>query len=95
MAADRHLQDAPLSPQEASAYLRERWGLTFGVRSLQVRRRTGDTAEFHRVGNRVLYTKAALDAWATQKLDQPLRNNSERTARRLMAAAASKEGTAA
>jgi hypothetical protein len=38
----------------------------------------------------VRYRQDALDAWAAQRLGQPLTNTSEQSARRLMAAASTR-----
>jgi hypothetical protein len=91
VTVDQYIQDL-LSPPEASSYLSQRWGLKRAVRTLQSYRRNGTGPEFHRTGNDVRYSKHAVDAWAAQLLGEPLRNTAERSARRLMAAAAANEG---
>jgi hypothetical protein len=81
-----------MCPAEASAHLFEHWGLKRGIRTLQGYRRTGNGPVFHRVGNSVFYKRDAVDAWAAQLLGEPLRNTTERSARRLIATAAAEEG---
>ena len=53
---------------EASAYLRERWGLFYAPSTL-AKLACGDNAPAqHRCGRTALYTTAALDQWASTRI---------------------------
>jgi hypothetical protein len=92
MTSDHRSHDTPFSPPEASAYLQSEWRLKRGVRTLQSYRRSGSGPKFYRTGNDVRYSRRDLDAWAAEKLGEPISSNSQRSARRLMTAAAAKQG---
>jgi hypothetical protein len=56
---------------EASAYLKARWGLSYAVYTLARYAANGTGPEYQRVGPRAVYTRAALDEWAKTKLTAP------------------------
>jgi hypothetical protein len=63
---------------KAAAYLLENYG--FGSKQTLAKGVvTGDTPAFHKAGRRVLYTQAALDAWALAKISAPRRSSSDTT----------------
>jgi hypothetical protein len=63
----------------AAAYLKDKYG--FGAaRTLAKGAVTGDTPEFHKAGRMVLYTRAALDKWALEKIGAPHRSTSDKSA---------------
>ena len=83
-------QDAMLTPGEAAAYLLDAWNLKRGPRVLGQYRREGGGPRFYRVGNDVRYTRRLLDEWVRELIGDPVRNNSEQAARRLVAAGGEK-----
>jgi hypothetical protein len=68
-----------LRERAASEYLTSRYGHG-AARTLAKLRCIGGGPEFHKAGRVVLYTREALDSWATGKLSRPLRSTSETTA---------------
>ncbi len=65
-----------LREKAASAYLMARYGHG-AAKTLGKLRCIGGGPEFHKAGRVVLYTREALDAWATAKVSRPLRSTSE------------------
>jgi hypothetical protein len=60
---------------EAARYLKDKYG--FGAsRTLAKGVVNGDTPLFYKAGRLVLYTRAALDAWALAKISGPLKSSS-------------------
>ncbi len=61
--------------KEAAAYLKTTYG--FGsVRSLAKGVVTGDSPVYQKANRIVLYTREALDAWATAKIGAPQKSSS-------------------
>jgi hypothetical protein len=61
--------------REASAYLLATYG--FGAyQTLSKGAVTGDSPEYSKAGRIVLYTREALDAWATGKIGAPRKSSS-------------------
>jgi hypothetical protein len=67
----------PLTRKEASAYLRDRWGLSYCVRTLAAYAVRGIGPEYSRAGPKAMYAPAALDRWAKTKLTGPATKASE------------------
>ncbi len=69
--------DAKMRPDRSAEYLQAVYG--FGsVRTLAKLRCIGGGPAFSKAGSSiVLYTKAALDAWAQSKISAPVRSTSE------------------
>jgi len=66
-----------LTRREASAYLRDEWGVrrTFGtLANLAI---SGGGPEFQRDGTRALYTVGSLDTWAAKQLTPPAKSTAE------------------
>jgi len=92
MTDEAQLLDIPISPEDASDYLLERWSLRRSPRTLRGYRRDpprGGGPMFFRIGNDVRYTRRLLDDWASRLMGQPFSSTTEESARRLLAA---KEG---
>jgi hypothetical protein len=68
---------AVLDPSQASDYLRRTWNLSRGPRRLAELRNEGGGPKYHRAGNEVRYTIAALDAFARAALGAPLASTAE------------------
>ena len=62
---------------EASAYLAETHGIPISPRTLDKLRSVGGGPAFQKFNRAVLYHRDALDAWASEKLGQPIRSTSE------------------
>jgi hypothetical protein len=73
-----------LSPSEASAYLRQRWGIVRSVRTLAQLRYDGDGPKYRRHGNTVVYSPTALYAWIQTAFGAEVVSTSEESARRLL-----------
>jgi hypothetical protein len=66
-----------LTPEQAAAYLRSR--VHQGTRRLLAKwRSTGGGPRFHRVGSRIVYRPADLDAWIASRVSGPLTSTSDR-----------------
>jgi len=66
-----------LRRKAAAKYLLEKYG--FGAeRTLAKGVVTGDTPDYRKAGRIVLYTREALDTWATAKIGAPRRSSSDR-----------------
>ena len=65
------------SRNEASAYLRERWGLSYAPYTLAAYAVKGKGPEYSRAGPFTVYTREALDTWAQTKLTTPSKKASE------------------
>jgi len=66
-----------LTRPEACAYLRERHGLSYSVRSLEKWAYQGGGPQFARAGKAALYTPEALDAFAARKIGPTVASTSE------------------
>lgn len=68
-----------LSRREASAYIVEKYGETFGVsqKTLAKLAVTGGGPAFHKWGRRVGYTAKALDEWAASRISDARRSTSD------------------
>ena len=66
---------------EASAYLRESWGLSYGTRTLAKFASTGGSPPMEYAGRIPLYPEDGLDAWALAKIEPRVNSTSERRAR--------------
>jgi hypothetical protein len=84
----------PLTPDELVDYLWQRHRLKRSTRTLQLYRREGGGPPFHRHSNSVLYLPRLADQWAIECRGDPIRNNSEQAARRLMADAKGEDSAA-
>ncbi len=62
---------------EASAYLAGTHGIPISPRTLDKLRSVGGGPAFQKFNRAVLYHRDALDAWASEKLGQPIRSTSE------------------
>ena len=62
---------------EASKYLKDVWGLSYGPRTLAKLACIGGGPEMEYAGRFPTYTEAALDAFARSKLSPPVRSTSE------------------
>jgi hypothetical protein len=67
----------PLTRQQASQYLRERWNLSYVAHSLALYAVRGTGPEYSKAGPRAMYTREALDDWAKTKLTGPAKKASE------------------
>lgn len=76
--------EVPLTPHEACERLWVQHRIRRTPRTLQLYRRVGGGPPFHRAGNEVRYLPSAIDRWARERQGEPLRNNCERSARRLL-----------
>ena len=65
-----------LRERAASEYLKSQYGHG-AAKTLAKLRCIGGGPEFHKAGRVVVYTREALDKWATDKLSRPLRSTSE------------------
>lgn len=63
---DEELQ--PLGRNEASVYLRDRWGLSYCVRTLAAYAVRGTGPAYSKAGPKAVYTRSALDRWARTRL---------------------------
>lgn len=62
-----------MTTREAAGYLKDRHGLTVAEKSLSKWRWSGHGPQFLKAGTRrVVYRPAALDAWATARLSEPM-----------------------
>jgi hypothetical protein len=68
-----------LREKTAAEYLRDRYGHG-AAKTLSKLRCIGGGPEFHKAGRVVVYTREALDKWATGILSRPLRSTSEQAA---------------
>ena len=57
---------------EASAYLREQWGLSYSTSTLAKLACGHDAPPHHRCGRIVLYDPANLDTWAAARITGPI-----------------------
>jgi len=80
--------DASLTPDELVEHLWERHRIRRSKRTLQLYRREGGGPAFFRAGNDVFYTRRLADEWAIERRGEPIKSNSEQSARRLMLEAA-------
>lgn len=65
-------------PVEASEYLSARLGCSVAVATLSMWRAKGVAGPlFHKVGRRVVYERADLDAWIVERLGPARRSTSE------------------
>jgi hypothetical protein len=72
-----------LTPDELTAYLKEKYRIDRGRRRLAEMRATGEGPPYFRAGGcQVLYRRDLADAWALNLLGEPLRSTAEETARR-------------
>jgi hypothetical protein len=76
--------EVPLTPAELVVYLWERHRKKRSERTLRLYRWKGGGPPFFRDGNEVRYSPRLADEWAIAQWGEPLRNNSEQTARRLL-----------
>lgn len=60
---------------EAATYVQEERGVPCKPKTLQKLRTIGGGPAYQKFGNRVLYTKAALDEWVDDKLSPPRRSS--------------------
>ena len=67
---------AYLREKAASEYLKAQYGHG-AAKTLSKLRCLGGGPEFHKFGRIVVYTRGALDKWATARLSRPLRSTSE------------------
>ena len=63
---------------EASVYLEAHHGVKVAPATLDKLRCVGGGPEFQKFGRSALYHRERLDAWALEKLGQPLRNTSRK-----------------
>ena len=63
--------------EQASEYLRERWGLSYAVYTLAAYAARGTGPEYSKAGPRAVYTREALDEWAKTKLTGPAKKASD------------------
>jgi hypothetical protein len=61
----------------AAAYVREKYGLSCSPAYLEKLGSVGGGPLYYRVGNRVAYDPADLDAWALSRISGPLRKASD------------------
>ena len=66
---------------DASAYLKETWGLSYGTRTLAKLASTGGSPPMEYAGRIPLYPEDGLDAWALAKIEPRVNSTSERRAR--------------
>ena len=66
-----------LSTTEVSVYLRNVHGIPFEASTLTKKRCIGGGPRFVKVGKRVFYQKADLDAWIAQIKSAPFQNTSQ------------------
>lgn len=66
-----------LRRNEASRYLREKWGIKRAPATLAKLACTGGGPEFHKFGRWPMYAEEGLDRWAKGRLSKPLRSTSE------------------
>jgi hypothetical protein len=64
--------------KDASAYLKEVWGLDYAPRTLAKLACIGGGPEIEYAGRIPTHTEPALDAFARSKLSAPVRNTAER-----------------
>lgn len=69
-----------LRRKEVPAYLMEKHGIPIAEKTLNKLASIGGGPEFQYAGRIPLYTPAALDAWAKQRLSKPVRSTAERAA---------------
>jgi hypothetical protein len=70
-----------LNPKEASSYLAQTHGLPVAVSTLAKLRTNGGGPPYRKPLRTILYDVTALDAWAADKLGEPVRSTSEAGAR--------------
>jgi hypothetical protein len=66
---------------EASTYLKETWGLSYGPRTLAALASVGGGPPMEYAGRIPLYPEDGLDAWALAKIEPRVNSTSERRAR--------------
>ncbi len=66
---------------EVPAYLIEAFALQVSESQLAKLAVTGGGPEFHKAGKWPVYSRSALDAWATKRLGPAVRSTAEYTAR--------------
>lgn len=67
-----------LTPQDATAYIREAHGFVVAVRTLAKWRWSGEGPKFLKSGaRRVLYRPCDIDVWVDARLGQPISSTSE------------------
>lgn len=66
-----------LRREEASQYLKEKWSVSRKPKTLAKLACIGGGPEFHKAGRDVLYTPAALDAYAISIISKPLSSTSD------------------
>jgi hypothetical protein len=67
----------PLTRQQASDYLRDRWGLSYAAHTLALYAVKGTGPEYSKAGPRAMYTREALDEFAKTKLTGPSKKASD------------------
>jgi hypothetical protein len=77
--------DVVFTPDEEVGYLWERHRMRRSKRTLQLYRREGGGPPFFRIGNDVRYSQKMTDKWVAKQRGDPVHNNSEQAARRLLA----------
>ena len=70
-----------LRRSEASAYLKQAWGLSYGTRTLAKLATIGGGPPMEYAGRIPLYPEDGLDAWALAKIEPRVNSTSERRAR--------------
>jgi hypothetical protein len=67
-----------LRRKNASAYLKETWGIDYAPRTLAKLACIGGGPEMEYAGRFPLYTEPLLDAWATEKISPPGASTTQR-----------------
>jgi hypothetical protein len=73
------MTDTFLSRQEASAYIKEKYGAPCSVspKTLAKLAVVGNSPIFRKFGRRVAYTRESLDSWAKSRLSDERRSTSD------------------
>ena len=66
-----------LRREDASHYLKDRWGISIATQTLARMAVDGSGPMFQKNGRAVLYTEAGCDEWAEGRLTKPVRSTSE------------------
>lgn len=70
-----------MNRREASAYIRQRWGLRCAPSTLAKMAITGEGPPFRKAGKWPIYERGDLDKWAQKRMSPPARSTAEHMAR--------------
>jgi hypothetical protein len=76
-------QQQLLTPERATVFVEQKYGISFKPRTWRERRRNGSGPRYRRCGNTIVYTAAAIDEWMLERFGNEVRSTTEEAALRL------------